>query len=595
MRFWAPVSISAAWLCLAASSFASTGRFAYNTLPQVPGIEIMRGGVRVAHSVADTVHFYSPIPDLAPKRLSEGEAVFQGKDFAYTPSAIKYSAWRPGAEFYFPLDFRLRMTTDLSPFLTWAEGSVGAEVPSAPSKWHLVSFRDGQAPLMLVFEEPVQLVIGGETGNWILQTTSKFKGWMRILAPLGPKPIGSSVGALGETVQRVKPLAEKLSQPTPVLQDFTVRSDAGGLTAIWTFDRPGAEIPPALLLCKQGGYATRILTGISKTVLEEVEGPIAFSAEPRIVVRFPLRRIPIGRSLSVGTVEQSISSASAFDVPSVVELALMHMAAAPDYLTRDAAATASEEFLRVMVTQIDPITGKRSPLPASGAGADLLAAHALLQASLQSNSLSGKNEFLSSVEDRWDPWSWRIWANKYDTSMRATAIFAAAGASAPDLVTRAKAAMAQAACAAESVMPDYRRKRELPLAEITVVNPIRDLRRAIYADQAVDVEENGFAESLMSPVRIIGDIKILVEKRPNGYLVSWDHLEGKAAEMTLISAFPVEVEAGDNVNQIVPSTFLAETQLKVVPKAIGKCSFLLRLPPWAQELPNAMPPPKYSE
>lgn len=560
-------------------------------IPQVPGVDVESTRFRVAHGVADSVYFASPLKDLKPKRLEEGEAVYQGRDYVYSPGAVRYSPWRPGLEFYFPLDMRLTIKTDLSPYLTWAEGSVGAEVPAAPSQWYLLNFRDGQAPLMFVFEEPVQLMVTGDSGNWTLAPRQKFKGWMRVLAPIGPKRVAANVSALGELAQKIKPLANQLSKPMPTMVNFEVRSDSGYLTAIWNFDRVGAVIPSPLILSKAGGYETRILTGITPVLADFVEGPVAFSKEPRIAVRFPMRRIAAGRSLIVGDFANTLSSASGFDVPSVVELALSHLAGGQDALTRDVVTTCADEFRRGITSYADPVTGMKSFVPADGAGIDLLAAQALLQSSEQ----LGSHDFLDGVVARWDPWSWEVLAAAPAVQSRGTALFAVAGAFSDDPVVRAKAAMAHAACAAESVIGDYARKRDLPVLIEKSIQPMKELRDVLFGEVALAPNEPSFVRSLVSPVRVVGGPPVKVQRDGEVYILSWDFKEGDRNELALVTEYPIEVEARENLASIMPSTFLAETRLKMVAKGPGVCKIALRLPPWALDLPSVVDAPRYSE
>ncbi len=577
-------------MALVGVSYGSLGRFMFAPIPQVPGIELLPGGVRVAHTTADTLLFSSPVRDLRAKRIENGEAVFQGLDYVFSPGAVRYSPWRPGVELYFPLGLRFTMRTDLGPFLTWGEGSVGVDVPTAASRWHLLNFRDGQAPLMLVFDEPEQLMITGESGGWVLSTGRPFKGWVRILAPVGPKRVAANVSSLGMLAKEISPLAEELMRPMPTFVNFETRSDSGFITAIWNFDGVGAAIPSALMLCRAGGYDAKIQTGVTRSLLDLVEGPIAFSREPRIVVRFPARRIPVGDALVVGKFENRISSASGFDTPSVVELALSRLMGGRDALTLDAVATSLGEFRRALPTYSDEVTGKSSALPGNGNGADLLAAQALLQLSAGQGS-----EFLGQLNDRWDPWTWQILGERSDVRSRATGLYAVGAALVGDTAMRARGAMAHAASSAEFVRQDYLKRRGLAPGDERVIQPLKELRQSLFGDMTVAPNRADFVLALSSPVRVVGGLNVSVEQVGDLYLLSWEHRAGDQSSLSLVTEFPVEVEARDNVSSIVPDVFLAETRLKVVPKGPGVCRVALRLPGWARGLPEVVEAPRYSE
>ncbi|MFM9872351.1 MAG: hypothetical protein ACKVQS_02660 [Fimbriimonadaceae bacterium] len=591
MKFWARVSISAIGLALAAASFGSLGRFVFAEVPQVPGLEISSTGFRVAHGVADSVYFSSPLTNLRAKRIEDGEAIFQGRDYVFAPGAVRYSPWRPGVEFYFPLSLKFVIRTDLSPYLTWKEGSVGAEVPTAASQWHLLNFRDGQAPLLFIFEEPVQLIVRGDSGNWALQPMTKFKGWVRVLAPVGPKRVASNVAALGELAQKVAPLVDQLTKPMPALVKFEARSDSGFLTAIWSFDTVGAAIPTSLMLSKVGGFETRLLMGVSSSLLDLAEGPIAFSKEPRIAVRFPMRRIGVGQSLAVGKFENGLSSASGFDLPSVVELAFSHFGAGRDALTEDVVSTCASEYRRGLHASIDPVTGRNQLVGADGNGIDLLAAQALLQMS----SADVTKDFLKGVQERWDPWSWRIVASDPVVESRATGLFALAGAFSDDPVVRARAAMAEAACAAGSVLGDYAKRRGLPNLSIGSVQPMKQLRESLFGDVTLAPNRADYLSSLSSAVRVVEGNAVEVTREGADYILSWSYREGDRNQISLVTEYPVEVEAKENIASIAPSTFLAETRLNMVAKGPGICRVTLRLPRWVEDLPVMVESPRYSE
>lgn len=577
-------------LALSVWGLGSPGLGSPLAYPEVSGLELMPQGIRVAGSVADTLYFSGSAGDLRLKRSDSTSRLWQGRDFAFGPGAFEVSDWRPGVRVYFPLGLRLRVTTDLAPFVTWGEGSVGSEVPSAASSWFLLNFRDGQPPLMLVFESPVQLLAGGDSGNWSISTVDKFKGWVRVLAPIGPQRVAANVSSLGELAKRVGPLAEMLSLPDPKLTGFEVRSDSGFLTAIWSFDVLGARVPVPLLLCRQGGYEAKLLTGLTPSLVDYAEGPVALSREPRIAVRFPMRRIPVGRGLAVGKFRSVMSSASGYDLPSVVELALSVLGRGQDEATREVANSCFDEFRRGLSPgELVADVGGGSQVAAS----DLLAGHALLQGAM--NQDGGAGETLKTVLGRWDGSAWMIRGDSLESATRATALFAVAGSLVGDSSVRAKAAMAQASCSAMQVMGEYRRKRGFAALEGRVVSPVAGLRAELFGDVTRDLARSSFVGSLASPIRAIGFPGIEVERVGSGYVLSWVHRgEGKSA-MALISPYPIEVEAKENIASLVPRPFLAETRLLIQAKDAGVCRLLLRVPAWVEDLPELVDSPRYSE
>lgn len=578
-------------MALATAGWGSFGRYAFAPIPQVPGLVLEQSRLRVAHAPADSLYFAAPLGELKTKRIDESEAVFQSRDYANAPGAVRYSPWRPGVELYFPLDFKFSLKTDLGPYLTWAEGSVGAEVPGAPSQWYLLNFRDGQAPLMFVFEQPVQLIVTGSSANWSLASLQKYKGWIRILAPIGPKRVAANVSSLGALAKEVGPLAGWLSRTRPNLVSFEARSDAGYLTAIWKFDGIGAQIPMPLNLCKAGGLETRLLTAATPVLTHQAEGPVSFSMEPRIAVRFPMRRVPAGRSLFVGDMPDGLSSASGFDIPSVAELSLSLLGSTPDPLNAELYASCTGEFRKGLRSLLDPVTGSESPVPADGSGIDLLAAQALLQMC----GGSGRHDLLDKALDRQDQWDWSLVAADPKVGQRATALFAVAAALSPEPGIRARGAMAEAASRAASIMGEYAKRRGFPLPEQPPIQPFLPFRNELFGDLALAKPGTSFIDVLTSPVRIVAGPPVHVEREGAGYVLTWTCTAGEATSLDLLTAYPVEVEARENLGAIVPSTFLAETRLRLIPQFSGTCRAVLRLPGWAVGLPDAVDPPRYSE
>lgn len=556
------------------------------TWPASPDIELKPDGFKVAHTVADRITFVHPLPAMKIKRSNLGETVYQGQDFALSPSGVAVSPFRPGAKLYFPLGARLRATSDLAPYLSWGEGSAGPDVPTAPSRWLLLSFRDGQPPILLTFESPKQWIVTGESGRWSIDPVDGFKGWIRFCAPLGTGQIGSSVGALGEAVQKIKPLAQILAERDPYFESFRVRAEADALVAVWEFDAPGAMLPMPLMLTKPGGYATQVLSQATPELASLYGGPIAFSREKRIAVRFPARAIPPGRAVCVGQLEPSMSSASGFDVPSVYELAALMLCAPPDSLTQDAANSALDEYRRSVVASTSPW------LPLGDA--DVMAAQALLSQANLAGTSNPDTDLIERLAKSLDLWSWQIPAASLNQSVRASALFSLVAAFAGDSDIRLRGAMAHAGSVALSMQSEYRKRRGIAEDSLSPVRPLLDLRQSLYSSGAT-AKRNALLDAWMSPVRLVGQFDLTVEPAEGGYLLTWIQQKGSTAEFALASKYPLELEARQNLAQIVPTRIGDEVQLRIVPQESGRCRLMLKLPTGAPPLPSMPPAPRYSE
>lgn len=574
------------------------GRYGLATGPADDFFEISDDGFRFRDPLGDRFAFESPIRDLKAKRINWYEALYQGQDYALTPGAIRSGGFQPGFQLYFPLGLRFRFSTNLSPFLTWGEGTVDSDNPTAPSRWALVSFQESQPPVLLIFDQPVQLITTGQSGSWTMTTMERFKGWVRVVAPFGKRKMGATVGSLGSAVQQLKAFLPGLLAQEPVLVSREVREEEGMTTAIWTFDRPGAMLPRPLLLAKAGGYDVRLLTGVSKERMELETGPVQWSTEPRIAVRFPMVRVPVGRSLAVGEPgEGGPSTASAFDLPSVVELALANLTSGRETEAGEVISQVREEYERSLNLVQVPGTSNWTPVGTEGIGIDLVAAHGFLNETVigAGGVSDATNAPFWGAADRLDWQTWGVWATNGETGRRAAALLALAGVVSQDPERRLMGAMAQAGLAADSAMSLYAERRRFERVVGTGIDPLAALRRAAYRVPGGGGVSVPYLDSLVSEVRVLSPVKVVTTKVAGGYLVSWEHRANAPRSLTLLTGYPVEIEAKENLAGIKPSSSLGMTSLTFEPRGEGICQILLRLPSWAKPLPEAAAPPRYSE
>ncbi|MCB0825196.1 MAG: hypothetical protein KDC26_03325 [Armatimonadetes bacterium] len=532
--------------------------------------------------------FASPVKEMALKEESEQTAFYRGRDFAMTPSAFKFHRSTPGMEMYFALGFELNFGSNLSPFLSWGEGTVDAGNPTAPSNWVMVSFQADQVPVLLVFDKPVQLIAEGSSGEWRVRTTERYKGWVRAMLPIGLEKIGMSVAGLGQTVNKVKANAKYLTQSAPELVSVDVRSEESALVAIWNYDKPGAIIPIPLMLCKQGGYGVKILTGVTPPVGDLDYGPLAFSTEPRIAVRFPIRRVPVGRGLSVGTVPDGLTTVNPFDVPSVTELALKNLVCRRDLALKSAVDSVRTDFQRLSAQVNSSGAPRENP--------DILAAHALLEESIRIEELTeAPNSFLAELLKTFDASRWVLTDADSKPDHRATGLAAFAAALSDDQSLRLRAAMLHAGLVAEKVLPIYQEKRGFEVKKGEQPDPLASLRLSLFSDATVITNIHPYVASLLGHVRVLSPIGVTVEPHEKGYRLSWIHRAGAPQSLVLLTGYPIEIEAETNLVGVKPSTLLGSTMLSFQPKEQGTCSVIIRLPAWASPLPVGVPTPGYSE
>ncbi|MBC8063373.1 MAG: hypothetical protein H7Y17_00960, partial [Chlorobia bacterium] len=427
--------LTSALFVLLAASLASAdgfGRFGYKERPVLPGIDLDLDGLTSRTSSADKIWFGAPARQWKAIATSEIGQTIQLNAQALGPQKLRYSLWQSGISLYFEKGLQFKIGSTGCPYLTWAEGTVGEGVPTPDTNWVLISFRTPQPPILLVMESGQgSYKFSGKAGAWVLKSEKPFVGWVRVIQPLGTAEVAAnSAAALGQLTKRVFENVSIWTQAAPLSTGLSVKGDATSVEATWTFDRPGAIVPIGAALANLGGYPIKILSKIRRLSEWNDEGPIAVCEEQILKVRFPIRRVPLGRSLALGKRPMALlGTVSPIDIPSITELALENLIADRDLATYKAAEDALASYLADAVYALEPVTNQQLPFTATGAGIDLAACHALLMqsATISNQSSSEANSLLTSVVWRRDAYSWRVAVDDPNLSRRAGALAAMAG------------------------------------------------------------------------------------------------------------------------------------------------------------------------
>ncbi len=577
------------------SAAQSFGRFGYSPLPSIPGFRLSTEGFRSSSEGAETLKFPSELTGFKATEVSDRAALYAGPEVAGMPSKIRVNLRSPGFSLYFPQGLTLQSGALQNPYLSWAEGSVGPDVPTPKSPWILVSFQDKQPPVLLVFEGgPVEMVSGGKPADWTISTREPYAGWVRVCLPLGhsARP-GTNASSLGEQVQEVLKSIGVWSAPSPLLINFEVRSDAESITAVWTFDRAGAVVPPAALLARAGGYPIQILSGVRTTGADLWDGPLTVTAEAKLAIKFPMSRVPLGRSLTLGSVPTDlIASASPFDVPSLSELALTSLMSGRDHLVQGAMDTVTEMFMIQASLIVEPHTQRKLPFAPSGGGVDLAAAHALVEQCRTANSgnVRRENPLFAQVTWRRDWYSWLVWTDDQKVSRRASALMAVAGALCAEPERRLEGAMLQAGLAAERALAIYRDRRGFGQARKDLIEPMFNVRAGLFLTM-----QNKFVDSLMSEVRIVSDQSVIAEATPDGVTLRFKVETAAPGLLTFEIGRPVTAMAVSGLKSLVGRQALGRLTIDYEPSGPGECVILLKSPGWSYPLPHLVAPPRYSE
>lgn len=573
------------------------GRFAYRPYPKTAGLLVDGKSIRSIHPQAEPIVYSSGEgTKWKPLSLNSYEARYYLSAVAGGPEKARVNLYSQGVEFYFPTGMSLRSTALASPLLTWKDASVGPGIPTAASKWVVISFQTPQPPLLIAFlDSPQSLIVRGAPSDWRIEATAGFRGWARILTPTGVQSAGGSEpAALGRLAARVSAESAVWSAPAANLISRKARQTKGAVIVEWKFDRLGAVIPRAAMLAGRGGYAVKMSSAARFIDCPTDEGPTYLATGDTISVRFPIRDLQLGRSAVLGApIEPPIGTVSPFDIPSVVDQALSLLVSSSDPQSRQAAEDAALRFLKEAVSQPEPNSGQRFLFQESGAGADLVAAHALLSQALQSSAAlrDQQNALLTSLGWLQDAGTWMPAFGDPVVARRCAAISALAGALSVDPEQRAAAAMYQAGLAAERGLAVWRREKGLSKELPQFVEPLQKIRISLFVE---DAPLDPFMASLGSPLRVLDPIAIRFEPDPSGILVKWNAAEWSSRTIGFSAAFPIEWSPVSNLASGRVVMDEGRQTVRYAPKTAGECVARIILPPGIV-LPKAAAVPRYME
>ena len=559
-----------------------------------------RSGFIANDPTAQKVRFGSAVRDWRGATGSEIEHVVTLTSGAGSPTKLGFNLLSLGASMYFPTGIDLQVGSIGAPYLSWEQGTVSDGIPTPKASWLLLSFKDKQPPIVIGFlDTPTSLQISGSPGNWHIKSAKEYKGWVRVGLPKGLEPqLANTPGALGRLATATASLSNFWTERSPKLLHTKLEADLHSVTATWEFDHSGAVVPEPAVLANLGNYRISIKTPTRKLPLWTEDGPISVVVGTSLIIRFPIKRIPSGRAISLGAEpNDAIGTVSPIDITSVVDLALDSMVAGRDTLTRKSAEEASNEFVSQANFAMEPWTQQQLPYDAFGHGIDLAAAHALLmQASTSaSRSTSEANSMLTSVTWRVDWRSWRVWTQDSDIAQRAGALASVAGALCPEPERRLAAAMLQAGLSGYRGLQVWRRRMEFIDKEPRMIEPLYGVRKGIFGLEGPTEPGEDFVSALLSPIRIFSDQPLTLVKKDKSYVLQWSAIDAKPAVITLATAYPIEVKPISNISKFKVESALGFTELHFSPEVAGPCEARIVIPSFGVPPPLAAKTPGYSE
>lgn len=578
------------------------GRFGYVPQRTFAGICLQEDGVIPDAANGSKLHFSSALPQFKPVATSAVEqTVWLGDPAAGKPSKARLSLLTPGVSLYYDQGVTFRSTATSAPYLTWSSGSVSDGVPTPTVRWLALSFRDNQPAIILGMAEGGSFQISGEPGNWTLSAPN-YKGWLRVGLPRGafsePTNSAASLGRLAKTCQQVAPY---FATEVPQLIGFeaSAEPEGNGVVGTWTFDQANVLLPQALTLAPYGGYfvARKSRAHRLDHDLGLGDGPHEVSDESVLVVRFPVRRIPIGRAIGLGDPLLPVGTVSALDIPSVVDLGWENMLAGRDAQTRKTAEDAFGAFLSEVSTTEEPFSRQRLTYDADGNGIDLTAAHAFLAQSLitSTKASSEENALLTSLAWRTDWRTWLPWVADSDRRRRTAAVASLAGALCPEAYRRVQAGMLQAGLSAERGMGVW--KRESGGAESTAMylESALPIRAALFRLIGLQDKADPFVETLLSPFRVFSGESVRLSESSGTFELSWPVLEAKAGILTVAAPTQIDLDPHANLSRCLVERILGLSEVRYTPTAAGDCVLRLTLPSYAPRPVRLVPPKPFDE
>ena len=499
---------------------------------------------------------------------------------------------------YFPAGIDLKLHSTGSPFLSWKDGSVRDGIPTPKVEWICLSFSDQQPPVVFGFpEENGALEISGELGNWNVRTPKAFKGWVRVALPFGLEPFRSTtVQGLGKVSARCNKEEELWYAPVADVPEPTLEDDSDGIVATWKLPRKRTVIPNTFYLSQLGGYPCHVNSEISSYPSITNEGPIVLTKAPTLSVRFPIKRIPSGRGLSIGEPIPQTFEATTWKNPlSIVDLALANTLSGRNRLASQKARELLSQYYEFSAPEAEPNTKQTVFYKANGTGMLQAAIHGLLGQSVRTGELTpaAEDPQLVSILWRLDIYSGSLNVPG-DDATRIAAIAAIAGSFSPSPKMRYEAALFQTCLSGTRGLNIWKRRVGLTQTEPKLVEPLLNIRKGLFSLN-VQVPQSPVISNWMSEIRCYGDAPMWLQKQSEGYEFCWTAVDKIVGTMALESAYNIRVSNRRNLQSLYFSQRIGYSEMRFEPEEPGQCSANLVVPTWADPFPLTALPPEYSE
>ena len=541
---------------VAAGLVGGFGHFAFTDSYSLPACEITPNSFRAKAEGAPTITFGQDrkISIIAMTRYFKE---IQSPFVQNSPLRIRYEASSIGFSLEYSGGFVFSGSGD-PPFISWAEGTVGPGVPSAPSAWALLSWSDPKPPILLCFPSGNASLVSEQSPGGFQIRCPGYTGKIFVRFPFGSKNIATKTAAdFGGLVAPISKNIGYLSAPAPQLIGFAYQKGVDGITAIWKFDRPGALIPLPVI----GGVrlgSVRILNPTRPAFLGGDDSVKACGGD-ELRLRFMTARLRPGAAGVAGATR-------ADGTGSLADCALALLCGnAPDFARLNASLAVA------MKTVVEPITRISLPHEETGAGSESAAARFLAGCALGIRPAWAEGLFAGMDWTDWLPAG-----GDHKERVEAAALLALAGPLLDDPEERILAAMANAALADE---PDA---------------PCFSVRRWLYPNAAMArLPKPAWLAAMQSPIRIFTPGVAAAQDASGLWLIGTAETI-ESFDLTVKVDAPFEIGGTENLDQVIAIADTPATVMQVRPRAAGPWRIkIVRLSAGAA-LPRAAPSPRYS-
>lgn len=585
-------------VCASSLSQQGFGRFGYTRYPEIPGFEFNDEGFKIKHPGSDWIRFSSPIKTLNKVAINSYRLVALTEGGPGKPSKLRFDLADFGFSMYFAQGIELKVNSTAAPYLTWKEGTSGPDVPTPDADWVGISFQDRQPALVFGFpEDKTGLKVTGELGSWTIKSSPQYKGWVRICLPFGTEPYQATTArAVGRLSERCVEQELLWYGPLNDLPEPTITEDALGLDVSWKLPRQKTILPNLLFFAQFGSYPLKIQS-LFTTYPSRIAGePILVSAEPELRVRFPVRRVPNGRGLSLGELLPFENPEPNWKSPTkLVTLALANTLANRARSVTPLVKKLLADYYEDSTPVKEPNTKLNVFYDHKGNGMLAAAVHSLLTQSAnigQRESPADDPQFIS-LSWRQDPYTGSLGLEE-DDQRRILAIAAVAGAFATDPELRLKAAMMEAALSAERGKEVWLRRQGLIRPFTQHLEPLLPIRKGLFSLTA-EVRTDPIVSNWLSDLRVFSSAPVWLNPLNPGLELCWEGLGTKFEEINLNLPYQIQISSKRNVAGLFLTPGVGSLRLRYEAQRDGQCAAVIGLPEFADPMPLTALPPSYSE